>query len=201
MKRIIIYILTALLVFAMVFGSRKYCKYRQFKNEINNINVSLEAWLGLMAYHSENNGNLPTKNEFKGFLDKNKIEKNFLNRILDIYDFNIIYKNDSIYIYSYGFDGKNNHGNHFYWYKDFRFFHTIFKTGDMLLMSCSQCEPELMKLDSLSERKRIYDNSPKPPDSIRFDSLMKDIIYKIKSLEHRIKKECPNVEIDNMYEQ
>ncbi|KAF5417239.1 MAG: hypothetical protein C5S38_02000 [Candidatus Methanophagaceae archaeon] len=132
MKKVIIIVSILVLIFFAVVVFMKYNKYASMKS-IYETSGWLRVLSPLNAYY-ENYNNLPTNsNDFNRFLENEYMDYKHVQEFLNIYEYEILYKNDSLYVYSYGFDNIDDKCETCYFPDDYSFIKSIFLKGDIIL--------------------------------------------------------------------
>ena len=76
--------------------------------------------------------------------------------------YNTFIKNDSLFIYEFGFDGKDDSGSSFYYPLKSSFLQSFFIKGDILLYKNSIYPKKIRHIDTIGQRDSLLPQPPPP---------------------------------------
>lgn len=85
-----------------------------------------------LNYLAQNSNMKFKSSDFKEFLDSDSLKTTYLG-IWHRLNYNVVSRNDSIFIYDFGFDDKDDHFTSAYFPADISFINSIYVKGDVLL--------------------------------------------------------------------
>jgi len=157
------YIFVALITLLLIFLKFEYDMYNK-KLNLYKSNFWLDLERAHVAFVKNQKKTIFEKKQFEQFLKSDKITNDYISWLNEI-KYNIIFRGDSIFLYCYGFDNKDDSLKSRYLVKNLSFFKAFFIKGDILLYK------NLIDIDTSLDKKnyhRINNNSlkPQPPRPI-----------------------------------
>lgn len=136
----------------------KYNRYNQLKEKISE-GILLDFGRPIIDYKNIT-GELPKdRTVFLNFLEKNQETYEFIIKDLTTVEFGLVPLQDSVCVYSNGFDGDDDLGKKLYSYDDVGFLESLFIDGDILII-CEDGNGYDNGIHYRNDTKEL----PKPPD-------------------------------------